>query len=108
MGSCICRPLFNAVMVRTCPDFCPVTSWSELDARDPHPAKCSFAHLGWAYQRYMQDDSLVDETTADRLRRMKLLTKLMASLVSKALLDYKVPFKVPEWSTLFALNMLHT
>lgn len=84
-----------AVQCSDGPLICPVTSWSELDARNPHTAKCSFAHLAWAYQRYMQDDSLVDETTADRLRRMKLLTKLMASLVSKALLDYKVPLKLP-------------
>lgn len=42
------------------------------------------------YQVYMEDLTIVDEDESNRLRRIKLVTKLLARIVRKSLSLYKV------------------
>lgn len=72
------------------PDFTPVSSFSGLDEKDPNRAGYNFRHVAFVYQLYVQDSSIVDESLDDRLRRIKILTKLLAKIVEEGLSNYKV------------------
>ena len=92
---CTCRPLFNACMPRFDPDFKPISSLSGLDEEDPNRAGYNFRHVAFVYQLYMRDSSVVDESDHDRSRRIKILTKMLATIVEEGLSMYKVCLAQP-------------
>ncbi len=71
-------------------DFKPISSLSGLDEGNPNRANYSFRHVALTYQLYVEDDSIVDEAEVDRLRRIKLVTKLLAKIVEESVFSYKV------------------
>ena len=88
--SCLCRPLFTAVMSRRFCSFTHISGLSWLDECDPNRTSFNFRHVALIYQVYMEDLTIVDEDESNRLRRIKLVTKLLARIVRKSLSLYKV------------------
>ncbi|DBA88591.1 hypothetical protein WJX77_003841 [Trebouxia sp. C0004] len=70
-------------------DFKPISSLSRLDEGNPDRASYNFRHVALTYQLYVEDDSIVDEDEVDRLRRIKLVTKLLAKIVEESVSSYK-------------------
>ncbi|DBB18192.1 TPA: hypothetical protein ACH3X3_003164 [Trebouxia sp. C0006] len=83
-------PLFTAVMSRRFCSFTHISGLSWLDECDPNRANFNFRHVALIYQVYMEDLTIVDEDESNRLRRIKLVTKLLARIVRKSLSLYKV------------------
>ena len=77
-------------MCRRNPDFTSVSSLSGVNEGNPDRASYNFRHVALTYQLYVEDDSIVDEDEVDRLRRIKLVTKLLARIVEESVSCYKV------------------
>ena len=63
-------------MRRLGPDCTTIASFSGHE-KNPNRAGYNFRHAAFAYQLYMQDSSVVDESHKDKLREKKILTKLI-------------------------------
>ena len=71
-------------------DFSPISSLSIIDENNPKNGSYDFHHVALMYQLYMEDKTIVDEDEAERLRRSKLVTRLLAEIVKESFSMYKV------------------
>lgn len=90
LSSCVCRPVFNAVMTRTLSGYQPILTLCDQDDKNPHRSNLNFRHVALAYQQYSRNSSILAENQQERCSRLKACTKIIAAVVSEVMEAYMV------------------